>query len=170
MHTVFNWSFPAFDSSKPFIPISLSQKAISGTPCIFDALNKFEAKKGKVVPVLAMKACRSRVLAPLILNFGTKWCWVVNFMPQLLHPRKRIPIPIKYEAGWTREPVWMFWRREKFSCIISGFKAWIGQPIAQSLYPVYYHGYFWGKIWHKRVVPSDWPFRKPKITLNHAQQ
>lgn len=53
--TVFNWSFLAFESGKPLIPISLSQKAISGTPCIFYVVSKFEAMKGKVVPVCAMK-------------------------------------------------------------------------------------------------------------------
>lgn len=80
-------------------------------------------------------------------------------------PQERTPVPIEYEAGWTQEPVWMFWRREKFSCIISGFKAWISQPIALSVYQVCYHGSFWSKIWHKCVVLSDRPFRKSKITL-----
>jgi len=162
-----HWSSSTFESSKQLIPISLSQKAILCTPCIFDAVSKFEAKEGKVVPVHGMKACRRRrrVVAPLILNCGTKWCQVVNFMPQLLHPRKRTPVSIEYEAGWIREPVWMFWRREKFCYIISGFEAWIGQPVAQSVYHVCYHGSFWSKIWHKCVVPSDWPFRKSNITL-----
>lgn len=166
MHTVFSWSFPTIESSKPHIPISLSQKAILGIPCIFYALSKFEAKKGKVVPVHGMMACRGRrVVTPLILNSGTKWCQVVNFMPQLLHPKKRTPVPIEYEAGWTREPGWMFWRREKFSYIISGFKAWIGQPVAQSLYQVCYLGSFWSKIWHKCVVPSDRPVKNQRSHL-----
>jgi hypothetical protein len=34
-----------------------------------------------------MKACRgSRGVAPLILNLGIRWRWVVNYMPQLLYP------------------------------------------------------------------------------------
>jgi hypothetical protein len=80
-------------------------------------------------------------------------------------PQEKNPVPIEYEAGWTREPVWMFWRREQFSCIISGFIAWFGQPIAQLVYQVCCHGSFWSKIRHKCVVPSDWPFGKSKITL-----
>lgn len=108
---------------------------------------------------------RSRVVASLILNSGTKWCWVVNFMSQLLHPRKRTLVLIEYEAGWTWEPFWMFWRREKFSCIISGFRACIGKPITQSVYHVCYHGSFWSKIWHNCIVLSDRPFRKSQITL-----
>jgi hypothetical protein len=29
-----------------------------------------------------------------------------------LLPWKEPLIPIAYEAGWTPEPIWMFWRRE----------------------------------------------------------
>jgi len=38
-------------------------------------------RKGKVVPVHAMRAYReSRVIAPLIRNLGTGWSWADNFM------------------------------------------------------------------------------------------
>jgi hypothetical protein len=36
----------------------------------------------------AMKAYRSRGIAPLILNLRTRWRWVVNFMPRPLYPRE----------------------------------------------------------------------------------
>jgi len=33
-------------------------------------------------------------IAPLVLNLGTRWRWVVNFTLRPLHPRKRTPVPI----------------------------------------------------------------------------
>jgi hypothetical protein len=85
-----------------------------------------------------MKAYRgSRHVAPLVLNLGIRWSRVVNFMPQLLYHRKRTLIHIEYETGWTREPFQMFWIREKYSCILSAFKALTCQPVAQLMY----HGF-----------------------------
>jgi hypothetical protein len=51
--------------------------------------------KKLVVPVYVMKAYRrSRGTAPLILNLGTRWRWVVNFMAQPLYPREIILVSI----------------------------------------------------------------------------
>jgi hypothetical protein len=59
--------------------------------------------------VHAMKLCNgSRGVAPLILNLGTRWRWVVNFTPQPLYPWERTSWPIKYKAGWGPELVWTF--------------------------------------------------------------
>jgi hypothetical protein len=33
-----------------------------------------------------------RGIAPLILNFSTKWRWVVNFMPRPLYSRERTSV------------------------------------------------------------------------------
>ena len=45
--------------------------------------------KGRVIPVQAMKAFRvSGGVSPLILNLGTRWKSVVNFMPSLFFPGK----------------------------------------------------------------------------------
>jgi hypothetical protein len=55
----------------------------------------------------------SRGIAPLILNLGTRWRWVVCFTPLPLYPRQRSLVPIKQKAGWALEPVWTFWWREK---------------------------------------------------------
>lgn len=98
MHTVFIWSFTAFESNKPLIPISLSQKAFSDTHCIFDAVSKFEAEKGKVVLVRSMKACRrSRVVAPLILNY-----WKVpsgKLHAQVASPQEEPQYPLRTRLG-----------------------------------------------------------------------
>jgi hypothetical protein len=39
---------------------------------------------------------------------------MVNFTLQPLYPQERNKMPIKWEAGWAPEPVWMFWGKEKF--------------------------------------------------------
>jgi hypothetical protein len=57
--------------------------------------------KGKgdiVLPLHAMKAyVVSEGMAPLILNLGTRWRWVVSLTPQLLYLRGKSP--------WQPEPV-----------------------------------------------------------------
>jgi hypothetical protein len=45
-------------------------------------------------------------IAPLILNFGTRWRLIVNFMPRLLYPREKTAVPIEEEVGWAPELVW----------------------------------------------------------------
>jgi len=48
----------------------------------------------KVVPVHATKAySESRDIAPLILNLGCGWRWLVNFRPWPLYPRERTIYP-----------------------------------------------------------------------------
>jgi hypothetical protein len=39
-------------------------------------------------------------------NFGARWGYVVNEIPQLLYPREIYPVPIVQEAGWVPGPVW----------------------------------------------------------------
>jgi hypothetical protein len=39
-----------------------------------------------------------RSTAPLVLNFGTNWRWVVNFTVRLLYPLKRSSVPT---GGWV---------------------------------------------------------------------
>jgi hypothetical protein len=57
-------------------------------------------KKGKVFLVHGMKTHRgSRGVAPFILNFSTRWRWMVNFPPRLLYLWERGLI--EYEAGWA---------------------------------------------------------------------
>jgi hypothetical protein len=53
-------------------------------------------KKDKVFPVHAMKTYRGRRgTAPLVLNIGTRWRWVVNFMPRPHYPCKEPRYPLK---------------------------------------------------------------------------
>ena len=57
----------------------------------------------------------SRGIAPLILNLGTRWRWVVNFTPWMLYPQERNPVSAKMKAlpqSLSRH----CWRREKISC------------------------------------------------------
>jgi hypothetical protein len=51
-----------------------------------------------------------------ILDFGTRWCWVVSFMLCHILPLGKEPlVPIGYEAAWVLESVsqnWWWWWRE----------------------------------------------------------
>ena len=50
----------------------------------------------KVLPVHAVKVYGGvRVTAPLTLNLGARWKWVVNFTPQQLYPREGTPLSIE---------------------------------------------------------------------------
>jgi len=52
----------------------------------------------KVLPLHAMKVCRSRGTAPLILNLGTGWRWVVISRPcHLTYSMEQRP---SWEANW----------------------------------------------------------------------
>jgi len=48
----------------------------------------------------------SASIPPPILNFGSRWRWVVSFTPRKLYPEKRAPIT-HWTGGWVDpEPVW----------------------------------------------------------------
>jgi len=42
--------------------------------------------QGKLVPVHE-DVCENGGIAPLILNLGTRWKWVVSFTPHLIYPQ-----------------------------------------------------------------------------------
>jgi hypothetical protein len=50
------------------------------------------------------------VIAPRIINLGSRWRWIVSFMSG-----KETPVPTGEEVGWTSDPVWK-WRRRKSPC------------------------------------------------------
>jgi hypothetical protein len=61
-----------------------------------------------------MKTYRgTRGIAPLILDHGTKWTWIINFTPRSLYPRKNPGTHLI--RGWVGPRAGMgFWRRETF--------------------------------------------------------
>jgi hypothetical protein len=62
-----------------------------------------------------MKSYRgSRGLAPLNLNLGTRWRYVVNITPRPLYTKEGAQVLIEYEAGSAPESVSTFRRREEF--------------------------------------------------------
>ena len=68
-----------------------------------------------------MKACRvSRDIAPLVLNFHTRWKWVVNCTPRSLPVSTGTarPLnswcPLNRGLGGPHGPFLTFWRRETF--------------------------------------------------------
>jgi hypothetical protein len=53
---------------------------------------------------------------PSLLDLGTRWRWVVNFMPQLLYTqRKNLQYPLDSRLGGPRGAVLTTWKREN-SC------------------------------------------------------
>jgi hypothetical protein len=70
-------------------------------------------KKGDIYSycVHTMKTWRrSRGMAQLTLNLGSGWSSVLTSPPATLPPGKYLAT-IEKVAGWTLEPVWMFWRK-----------------------------------------------------------
>jgi len=70
-------------------------------------------KKVKYTPVQALKLCtgrtarrRSRCIALLFLDHGTRREWGVRVTPRPLFTPGKDPMPIVQEAGWTPWPVW----------------------------------------------------------------
>jgi hypothetical protein len=51
-------------------------------------------------------------------------------IPAALPPGKELPVPIREEAGWALEPVWMLWRKEKS---VSCWKSNPGLPACSPL-------------------------------------
>jgi len=91
------------------------------------------SSKGEGVPGHTIKACGGcEGLAPLILKLGTGCQWLVSVMAHLLCAPL---LPIRYEAGWSPEPVWML-GEAKYFLHIPGIdhNSVDMQPIVQSLY------------------------------------
>jgi hypothetical protein len=64
--------------------------------------------------------------APRILNLDNKWKWVGSFtIRPPLHWRKKLPAPIRKNAGWSNELVWTLYRKKK--CILG--LHWEGGPM-----------------------------------------
>jgi hypothetical protein len=54
-----------------------------------------------------MTGTEGRTEVYLMLNLNTRWGWVVNTMPQLLHPWEGAWEPTVKEVGWVPVQVWM---------------------------------------------------------------
>jgi len=67
---------------------------------------------------------RSRGVAPLLLNLGTRWRSVVNFIPRPLYPRQRTAVPVHCGTGW----VWSNRKREN-SLAPTGMRT-VDRPVA----------------------------------------
>jgi hypothetical protein len=50
--------------------------------------------------------------------------------PGRFTPGKELPIPIRWEAGWTPEDVWTRWQREKKNPFTAGNRTPVVQPVA----------------------------------------
>ena len=71
--------------------------------------------KGKIVPVQTMRAYRGRrCVIPHVLKIGSRWKWMVNCRPQLLHSRLRNQTHIEQKDGWITEAVWTVLEMRKY--------------------------------------------------------
>lgn len=86
-------------SSKPFpIHYSLIPPFDNKLSWVTDIMTEHHLK---IVTVYAMKAYRGNTgIAPLNFNLGTRWTWVINFMPQPFYPWKTVSVPTDYRARW----------------------------------------------------------------------
>jgi hypothetical protein len=86
-----------------------------GILCYFIPQSPKDKSKRKVLSLRPVKAYRgSRGIAPLILELGDRWSWVVNFTPRPLHDLERTPVHTEEEARWATESVCTFCRSHKF--------------------------------------------------------
>jgi hypothetical protein len=76
----------------------------------------------------------NRGIAPLILNLGTKWRWVVNFTTLQLYFQERTCAQVEQETGWYPEPVWTLWEKESSFFLILEFEFRAVEPAAQLPY------------------------------------
>ena len=60
----------------------------------------------------------------------------VNVTPQTLYPQEGTAVPTEKEAGWSPEPVWVFWTIEK-----SLAPHWVSNPGPSTLQPSLYNIY-----------------------------
>jgi len=68
-------------------------------------------------------------IAPHMLNLGTRWRWVVTFIPWQLYPHgKSSQYPLNGRLGGPQR-VWMHWQREKIPVPVRNLMLVI-QPIA----------------------------------------
>jgi hypothetical protein len=115
----------------------------------------------------------SKGTAPCILKLGTRWRWMVSFMPWSLYPWGKSPrYPLDKRLGWgAPELVWTWWWREKNTFPIPvGKQTPIIQPVALSLYWPSYPGspclclliQSWTPVWY-----INWPVFI-KINLNSS--
>ena len=59
----------------------------------------------------------SGIIAPLILNLGTRWRWVVSFMLQPLYSQRKKPLyPLNMSLGWARSRFGRFGRGKNYFC------------------------------------------------------
>jgi hypothetical protein len=77
---------PAMGFTQPCIPTGVGEYSLRG------------GGKGKVLPVLFFNLAphyeaywERRCVGPRILDFGTRWRWVVSFTPRPIYPRERTP-------------------------------------------------------------------------------
>jgi hypothetical protein len=85
--------------------------------------------KEKLHAMTAYRVCRGT--APLILNPGTRWRWVVTFMLWPLCPGEISSVPTEQEAGWAPEPTG-FCRRKNI-LYLPEFEPRTVQPVKLSL-------------------------------------
>jgi hypothetical protein len=80
---------------------------------IFEGLRRGKVIKVKVTLVQALRLCtgrtahrRSRGIALLFHDHGTRKGWGVSVTPRPLFTPGKDPVPIVQEAGWAQGPVW----------------------------------------------------------------
>jgi hypothetical protein len=65
----------------------------------------------KIGAVYHTREIRGIVLANL--SIGARWSSVIDVTLRPLYPHERTQAPTHWKGGWTPQPVWTFWKKEK---------------------------------------------------------
>jgi hypothetical protein len=89
----------------------------------------------------SMKACMwGRGIAPLVLNRGTRWSWMIGLSPRLLSTRRKEPLyPLNGRLYGLQSQSWLF-GEEKYLLRLPGFEPRIVQPVVYSAYRLRFPG------------------------------
>jgi hypothetical protein len=84
-----------------------------GVARVCEMRNKWKVKLSLSLYQATNSYRRSRGMAPLIPNLGSRLRWVVDITPCPQHRGERTPMPSEQETVWAPGPIWTIWRKEK---------------------------------------------------------
>ena len=142
------------------------------------SISSGDSGKVKCTLVQALRLCtgrrahsRSRGIALLFLDHGTRRWWGVSVTPRPLFTPGKDPVPVVQEAGWAPGPVWT----GAGNLASTGIRSLDRAARNQSLYQLSYPAQRWWRryLWDAVSRPSSKMFRffceTPKFIIIHSR-